>query len=284
MIILADPNRKIKKALKVALVSFFVVALMVAYGMPWGQKNALAGLEASASNQMPLTNLPVYHQGAGNLQIEAPSAISIAVGFENDKVLFAKNETEQLPIASLTKLMTALVVFERYDVSQVHDLLFDMLIESSNEAAQTLSGMMGQEAFVAAMNARAKDLGMANTHFADSSGLSPQSVSSAQDVVTLAEYLFEQYPLFREIISLPTYQLRVNNQFYTIANTNKLLGQDNIIGGKTGFTQEAKGCMMVVQQSLQESHYIISVVLGSQDRFLETKHIIEWASQAYTWQ
>lgn len=278
MIVFVDSQKKIKKALKTAFLSFFIIALTLAYFIPWGQKmNSPAALEASASsNTVPQSAYPLRNWNSENLQIPALAGISVQVGDGPNKVLFAKSETKQLPVASLTKLMTALVVFEHYDVNQVHDLLFSMLIESSNEAAEALSGIMGQEAFVAAMNDRAKKLGMTSTHFADSSGLNPQSVSSAKDVATLAQYLFEHYPLFRQIVGLKTYGV--------MKNTNKLLGQDNIVGGKTGFTDEAGECMMVVQTSPQTGTHIISVVLGSSDRFAEIKHIIDWVGQVYTWQ
>ena len=199
------------------------------------------------------------------VKIDAGAAFSTRVFAGVSSIIFKQDSQRELPIASLTKLMTALVALEHYDTNQIRDVLSSMLIESSNQAAEQLSGMMGQALFVATMNQRAKELGMEHTHFSDSSGLSPESYSSAADIATLSEYLFENYPLFREIVSLPAHG--------TMTTTNKLLGQDGIIGGKTGYTKEAKGCFMAFR-ALPDGTYSINVILGADDRFLEMEKLI----------
>ena len=154
-------------------------------------------------------------------------------------------------------------------------------MESSNKAARALSGVVGKNNFIILMNERAQDLGMASTHFEDSTGLSPFSYSTAEDVANLSQYLFENYPLFREIIGLKEYDLYVNGMLHhKLINTNKLLGMDNIIGGKTGWTNEAKGCFMAIQENPQGG-YAIHIVLGAKDRFLEMEKLIS-SNHEYT--
>lgn len=278
-----------------------------------------AGLEASASGVLDLNEsvpissvnnvLPAKVLQDGDLTVNAESALLAEISNGSYSVLFQKDQNQKLPIASLTKLMTALVVLERYDLSQkvfissevmkqegeqgelkegqvlsLENLLYMTLIESSNRAAYALAQAMGTDNFILAMNQRAQDLGMTNTHFVDSSGLSPDSYSSAKDVLLLTKYLFENYPLFNEIIGLKEYNIYLNNGelHHKLINTNVLLGQvPGVIGGKTGFTDEAKGCLMVIQKNERDNNYLIYVVLGADDRFGQTMKMINWVRNPY---
>lgn len=270
------------------------------------QNSNLGGASVS-QNLLPSRNWQIE-----DLKIDAEAAISVETDLSaQKKVLFKKDETKILPIASLSKLMTALVVLENYNLSRpavisevavsqegeqgnlkigqslsIKNLLYIMLIESSNDAAYSLSGIMGQEKFIALMNVKAKALGLLNTYFTDSSGLGSGSYSTAKDLVVLTEYLLNKYPLVLEIIGLKEYDLYLdNNEFHhKLINTNKLLGEiPEVIGGKTGFTKAAKGTFLVVEESPQKGNYLINVVLGSVDRFEEMKKIINWLNIAYEW-
>jgi len=242
-----------------------------------------------------------------NLTINAESAISIEIAEGKSKILFEKNSQKRLPIASLVKLMTALVVLEKYDLSKkvvidksimaeegeqgnlklgevlsVKNLLYITLIESSNRAAYAISEVVGKDEFVALMNKKAKNLGLLNIYFKDSTGLDAGSYSTVQDIAKLSEYLFLNYPLFREIMGLKEFNLYLDNGLFhhKLINTNKLLGEvPGVILGKTGWTDFAKGCFMVIQDlSLKTgSHkYVIHVVLGAKDRFGEMKKLINY--------
>jgi len=166
-----------------------------------------------------------------NLEIEARAAISVEVDSKDkEKILFEKNSQKPLAIASLTKLMTALIVFdldETYSPSQiiaitkeaveqegsskygdlevgenlsVEALLYTMLIESSNDAAFALTEPIGQQGFVDLMNLYARNLELENTQFVNSTGLEPddsqepKNLSTARDLVKLAKYVLENYP------------------------------------------------------------------------------------------
>lgn len=322
MIILGHPKKFVRKVIMKIFLSFFVILFIVmsfggvqSFFIGKGQSTLTAGLEASASNitntVIPQNSYPLRNWDIENLKIQAPAAISVQIGNEKDKVLFAKNETQKLPVASLTKLMTTLVVLENYDLDQkiviseaamgqegvqgvlkagevlsVKDLLYITLIESSNRAAYALSEVMGARGFVNTMNETAQRLGLANTHFTDSTGLSSQSYSTAEDIVILSKYLSQTYSLFNQIINTKEYDLYLTNGqlHHTLSNTNKLLGSmPEIIGGKTGWTNEAKGCFMVIEEFGQTGNYIISVVLGSDDRFSEIKNVIDWVKTSYAW-
>jgi D-alanyl-D-alanine carboxypeptidase len=161
-----------------------------------------------------------------------------------------------------------------------------MLIESSNDAAYCLSGIMGQDDFVALMNLESKTLGLSNTYFVDSSGLNSGSYSTAKDLVVLTKHLLNKYPLIWEIIKFKEYDLYLDNgEFHhRLISTNKLLGEiPEVVGGKTGWTKEAQGTFLVLQKSPKKDNYLINVVLGSFDRLEEMKKIINWINIAYQW-
>jgi len=240
------------------------------------------------------------------LNINVASAIAVKIKSDSQEVLFARNEKEKLPIASLTKLMTALVVLEDYNLDQeviisenalkqegvqgvlkvgevlsVKNLLYISLIESSNRASYALSEVIGPDEFIGKMNETSQRIGLTNTRFVDSSGLDEGSYSTSEDLIKLTKYLYENYPLFGEIISLKSFNLYLPNGklHHKLLNTNKFLGQiDGLLGGKTGWTSLAKGCFMIIIKDSQDKNYSIYVVLGAEDRFLEMGKIINLIS------
>ena len=230
--------------------------------------------------------------------------------------LFEKEELKKVPIASITKLMTALVILEEMDLDQevviteqaflkdfsrintfyvgekykVRDLLYPLLMESSNAVAYALV-QPSEKNFVNSMNKKAIELGMNDTFFVNASGLDPETVeetanySTAQDIVILVKYLLDK-PLIWEILSLPEYQLRRSDGYlkHAIINTNSLLQEiPGTLGGKTGTTNRALQCFVLVIEKNPEE-YLVSVVLGSRDRFNEAREMINWVNEAYYWE
>ncbi len=271
--------------------------------------------ESQASGEKQCQSL----EGFENFQISAESAISVEVSLVKDpvnktnktelnRVIFEKNPSKKMPIASLTKLMTAIVAAEFYDdsyrveipkeaVSQpetsgnltvgeilnVGDLLHIMLIESSNDAAFSLGAVVGQEGFTHLMNLQAKKLGLNNTLFFNPTGIDPANTtdnpnySTAQDLLALMEYILAEYPEILEIISKKEYDLYLQNGIlhHTLKNTNELLGEiPRLIGGKTGYTERAGGCLIVILKN-KEGSYLINIVLNSPNRFGEMIKLIE---------
>ncbi len=253
-----------------------------------------------------------------NWAIEEPviqAKASAVFDINGEKFLYQKNIKEKLPIASLTKTMTALVVLENLTLDSivniskkavitegknghlsvgeklsVRNLLYIMLIESSNDAATALADsfdLASQNNFVALMNKKAKEIGMESTYFADSTGISKWNHSTISDLIKLTKYSFSNKPLIWQILSIKEIELYSQEEKikHHLITTNKLLSDiPQIIAGKTGFTEEAGGCMLtMVKNPDKPGEYLIIIILGSEDRELETKKLIEWTQEAYVW-
>jgi len=300
--------------LKIFLISF-LVSLPFWWGINIFQENLENYFYAQISQpfqQIVEIKIPPKSQKP-NLEIQVKAAISVLVDSqsgEGKKVLFKKNSNEKLAIASLTKLMTANIVLENYDLSReikiseeavlqegeagkltagkifsVEYLLYPLLMESSNDAAYVLTNDyngMAEEKFVELMNLKAKDLGLEDTYFVNSTGLDPEqpghsiNYSTAEDLVKLTKYLLKK-PLIWEILATPKFSLYGPE----LINTNGLLGEiPNIVGGKTGFTDQAGGCMLLVSKNKGEN-FLVNVILGapsSSARIEEMEKLINYAS------
>lgn len=253
---------------------------------------------------------PVRDWTIADFKINARAASCVEVSKNgNDKILFQENDEARLPIASLSKLMAAVVVLENYNLKDVatisraavdqvgvqgllsenerfsvDDLLHIALIESSNDAIYSLAELMGVEKFVVLMNLKAKELELLNSNFKDPSGLDATNYSTVQDLVKLTKYLLYNYPAIWAILSQTDYRVfTAEGRFHHIAtNTNELLGQiPDIVGGKTGKTLEAKGCLLLITKSYRDGNDLIYILLGSSDRFSEMRGLINWVNTAY---
>lgn len=177
----------------------------------------------------------------------------IVLNRHTGEVFFKKNEDMILPIASLTKIMTAMIAIDRGAVDQ--DILDKTLIISDNDAAEKLAGKEG----VWIMNEKAKQLDMKSTVFEDASGLSPNNVSTVMDLLKMVEYSLG-YSEIWETLSKPKYK--------EWPNRNELLGKHGVIAGKTGFTDEAGECLILLTNDL------ITIVLNASNRFEESEKLI----------
>jgi len=250
-----------------------------------------------------------------DIEINARAAISIKVDRQgNKKILFEKNSQEQLPIASLTKLMTAFVIFdldETYSffdlisitkeaVNQessskyrdlkigerlsVENLLYIMLLESSNDAAFALTELIGEKVFIKLMNIYAQDISLENTYFINSTGLEPddpnqtKNYSTARDLAEFTEYAFrKQARLFEFTTNKNRTIINEDGSVHHVIleNTNKLLEEiPEILGGKTGWTPSAGGCLLIILDDPKSNDYYINIILGAKDRFAEMRKII----------
>lgn len=232
------------------------------------------------------------------------------------EVLWEKNSQAALPPASTTKIMTALISLENYSLGEVvvvnlacsslakdqsqmglvagekitvENLLYGLLVQSASDAACALAQAFpgGESEFVAAMNAKAKSLGMNQTAFSNPSGNdtneSTPHFSSAWDL-TLAAKEALQSATFRQIVGTKEINLPSFDQKYwhLVKNTNELLFTfPGTVGVKTGYTEKALGCL-VLDYALK-NHEVLVVVLGSSDRFGEARSLAEWAFLAYRW-
>lgn len=277
---------------------FVVVFGFLVYGSQifLDKSRGLSSISGALANMNQ--NLPQRNWSVPELNIQAKSALAMESDLENEKNLYSKNADIKLPIASLTKLMTAIVVLDNYNLQDtilvekvddskisvslsIESALYVMLIESSNKAAYALAEKIGVEKFTELMDQKAIYIGLKNTFFAEPSGLSEKNYSTARDLAKLAQHIIKNYPKIIEISGLKEFNVP---NFGTITNKNELLGQiSEIIGGKTGFTNAAQGCLFLAVNNAKANDYLIYVVLGSEDRFSEMKNIINWVNSAYLW-
>lgn len=237
---------------------------------------------------------------AGSLpRIAWPSAGEAALAVEGVGSLGTSGGNAPIPIGSVAKLMTAYIVLLQHPLSLNQNgpsvtitqkeaqefqtelsqqqsvvavsagerltelqLLQGMLIPSGNNLAQVLARWVSgnQSAFVAQMNVEARKLGLRNTHYADASGLSPLTVSSASDQLRLAELLMKN-PVFAAIVASPQVDLPVAGLVY---NYNGQVGHGGIIGIKTGSTLQAGGCFVFARAGTVNGQpvTIVGAVLG----------------------
>lgn len=225
----------------------------------------------------------------GKLKLKAKAAIAVDV--ITGEVIFSKNQNYQLPIASLTKLTTALVFLENnpglFDVItiteadnnsagksklytgetiKIHDCLHMCLMSSDNVATKALVRSTGfsQKKFVTFMNKLAADLKMRNTCFVDPTGLMVGNVSTAADYIKLIKRAFENETIAM-ISTKKSYQFEPLNKdiTHTLYNTNRLLYSDwNIKGGKTGYIRHSGYCL-ALDFADDSGREIAALVLGS---------------------
>jgi serine-type D-Ala-D-Ala endopeptidase (penicillin-binding protein 7) len=245
------------------------------------------------------------------------SAKSVLVeDINSNKTLWSKNSDEVRPIASITKLMTALVLLESEDTEwekeividktdlngdfnklkiynwekiKFKDLFISSLIASSNTGIKILvkNTGMSEEDFVHKMNDKAIEIGLNKTKFDDPTGLSANNVSTAKEVLELTKKAFS-YPNIKEATSNKNYSFRTigNNRLVYVKNTNELIGGYlKIEAGKTGYTESAGFCL-VSEVSYQDKEPILVVVLGSDshyERFSDLKTVATWTFNNYSW-
>ena len=224
-------------------------------------------------------------------------------------VLYDKNAEQKLSPASTTKLITALVVLDYYKLDDVigvkglttdgktmelfygekmsvENLLYGILVHSANDAAYVLADNYpgGVDAFVIRMNEKGKELGLDNSSFADPIGYDhPDQYVTARDLAILGLYVLNN-PTLAHMVG--TKAITVADASYTyfhdLTSVNELLGEiPGVAGVKTGFTAEA-GENLVTTVS-RNGHKIMLVVLGSKDRFADTRVLIDWVFNGFEW-
>jgi D-alanyl-D-alanine endopeptidase (penicillin-binding protein 7) len=247
----------------------------------------------------PITGLPTLH-----------SHVAFVLDGTSSEVLYEKNAAMPLPIASITKLMTGLVVVEaKQDMNEVlevtsedidrtkftgsrlpvgarlsrADMLHIALMSSENRAASALGRNYpgGLPAFVAAMNARAKSLGMSDSYYVEPTGLSSQNVASARDLAKLVAAA-HKHPVLSQYSTNDRYAVDTGGHMLQYVNSNRLIGNDDwqIELQKTGYITEAGRCL--VMQVKIASRPVVMVFLngkGAHDRFADAGRLKRWLSQ-----
>jgi len=233
------------------------------------------------------------------------SAAAMIYNPATDEVLWASNARETRPIASITKVMTALVLLEHgrdlgLDVvvsgrdvrraSTTHvrqrervtldDLLHLALVASDNAAARAIAraSPWGTRGFVERMNRKAAELGLDGTRFVDPSGLDERNVSSPYDVARLIAAAMAE-PALARIMAKGSYRFRTSRRPVAVRNTNRLVRERaDVTGGKTGYIREAGYCLAAYVES-RGGVPLAVVVLGARsnaERFAEVRRLADW--------
>jgi D-alanyl-D-alanine carboxypeptidase (penicillin-binding protein 5/6) len=247
-----------------------------------------------------------YDQGARSIAVRISAPAYIAIDAETGRVLIARHDRQRRPIASLTKMMTALLVIERghlgedvevrYAATRVEPnteglvagssyprrlLLYSALMVSSNDSATALGYDVGDGSinrFYRLMNARARRLGMSDTHYRSASGLDDKSnYSSARDQALLAQTAMENRRFARIVGTWKKTVKWPPPTFEKVwVNHNLLLNSyPGTIGVKTGFTRSAGNCLAVAVR--RNGHTVIAVVLGSRSIWFDMPRLVDRA-------
>jgi D-alanyl-D-alanine endopeptidase (penicillin-binding protein 7) len=253
-----------------------------------------------------------YSKYYSQLTVKSPKAIIYDA--ESDDIIYQKKANEKSSIASLTKLMTAMVLIDsnldldkkvtitKSDFDKIKgttsrlwlgselsrkELLSIALIASDNRAASAISNSYpgGKKAFVQAMNVKAKQLGMDDTSFADPTGLDKNNISTAIDLVKMTQAA-QQYPLIRELSTSSYYEAHIKNKKIKLNynNTNLLVRQGlwDIDISKTGYIREAGKCLIMQTKVMDKP--IIMVFLKSYGKYTRTadaKRVRKWLESVH---
>lgn len=224
-----------------------------------------------------------------NRRMAKISSLSYLVAdLETGKVLFSKNINQQLPIASITKLMTAIVADEtlgldtrtvvtgdaintygtqgnlkKGEAYSVLELFYPLLLESSNDAAEALAYTEDRKSFIADMNGKAKSIGLLNTAFEDASGLSAHNISTVTDLFRLTQYISRYRNYILEISTEKKKELGKKEWF----SNSRFRSDRDYVGGKNGYTDEAQKTQVVLfeEDFDGDKRKIVYIVLRSTD-------------------
>ena len=223
-----------------------------------------------------------------------------------NKTLFSKDVDDQLPMASLTKVMTAIIALEnpkhdnRYVVTgaalvgedamglttgetlTLEELLYGLILNSGNDAAEVLAHNFpdGREKFIEAMNNKAVALGLSNTHFTNPSGLQGDGdqYTTAYDLMVITRYAINNFPLFNKVATTFEHTIpytRQHKEFYLQNETNLLTSYPGVKGVKTGYTPEAGLCLITYLD--YGGHQMIGVLLDSHNRRDEMRELLDYS-------
>ncbi len=263
---------------------------------------------SSISNTSPMQEerfiLPLLKKKSTVIMPETTAEIVSVATLNNNRIHAQFHAANRHPIASITKLMTAIVAKEQLngttpitiqeedvategpagdfainEIFSVDDLIKAMLAVSSNDAAAAIARTVGTQKFVDAMQRKARELEMDNTTFFDPHGLSSLNQSTAEDLQALMVVLRRDHDDLLRITRAKSVTItdQRNQQFRMLKNINEFAGTNKFEGGKTGYTDEARGNLMSLFTIDNEP--VLITVLGSSDRFGDTRMLYDWAER-----
>ncbi len=245
-----------------------------------------------------------YHLKDQNLLPKVGASSYVVADVDTGEIIVEKNSEEIYAIASVTKLMTALVSLEELDQNEttkvsvkatntlgtsgmlkqgekikISDLLYPLLLVSSNDASEALAEHEGRSSFMQKMNEKAKEIGMQKTNYDDPSGLSGDNYSTAKDLLALTYYLFNKHKTVFNITTLDKYSLGGR----TWSNANyRFSRRDDYLGGKTGYTDKAKRTgvsIFSVPFEDYDNRNIAIILLKTDNRTADINNILDYLSK-----
>lgn len=283
--------------------------LLLLAGLVFFSGNTIYILEADSKTLEPVVNNTISfdfeHVKKGPyLNLQA----AILVNYDNGEVLYAKNAEKVRAVASLTKLVTAMIVADHkvpmdsvMEISRedarnssksrlrrgykltVKDLLHAALLSSDNRAARALARATSgsYEAFAKEMNLKMKELGLKKTHFDEPTGLSSNNVSTAHEIAKILHYAYD-YDLIKSITQKKSYKIKIQNKknkYLNMPNTNRFIYSPyKVLSGKTGYIQAADYCLTTLLRN-KKGEKLTCVVLGvpgDKLRFREARKLVDW--------
>lgn len=307
-------SRKKKVLPNISYLQFLRLFILAALFLLLPQQNAYsfrAVSETFTAKELldPPTPAPYPVKISPNAPPEFTAEAVLVVDTASDVTMYQKNPELRLFPASTTKIMTALVALDEYQLNDVitvknvitegqlmglvpdetitvENLLYGILVHSANDAAYALAehDNDGVTGFVEKMNQKANELHLTDTNFVNPIGFDdPNHYTNASDLARLSLYALKN-PTFGKLVGIP--QITVSDTsfvyFHPLKNINELLGKiPGVSGVKTGFTEIAGQALVTTAQ--KNGHKILIVLLRSQDRFAETEQLINWIFANYRW-
>lgn len=271
-------------------------------------------LTLSKNNQVRFLDLwlPAFAQNKENVinnnDITAKSAL--VYDLTSNKSIYEKSASDRLPMASLTKIMTAIIALEnkkiddKYRVTQkdlvgedsmglseneiisFDELLYGLMLPSGNDASEVLANNhpTGRDGFISDMNRKAESLGLKDTNFVNPSGLQGDGnqYTTTYDLLVITRYALENFPQFAKVVATAEYVIPQTDQhkaFELYNETNLLTTYEGVKGVKTGFTPEAGLCLVTYLD--YKGHKIIGILLNSENRRGEMKMLLDYSLKTY---
>lgn len=286
-------------------IEYVSINTKISFGRDVVVKEGFGGPEAEYIEDLPVTHLNKYVIDETK-PLPVVSAKYFLVGdVETGQIIMNKNSDKSVPIASISKLMTSVVADEnigleketvvsntaldtygrqgslkRGEVYTIEELLYPLLLESSNDAAEVIAEYDNRFAFMLDMNNKAKLLGMNQTYFEDPSGLSKNNVSSADDLFELVQYIYKYRNYIFEISREKSH--KINGKVWY--SNSKFRNDVNYLGGKNGYTDEAGktnlGIFSTTLYQTEERRNIVIIVLNSSNTERDTKNIISYLGKS----